>query len=136
MWWLVPTVALVIFILGLLISLRMERFEAIRGTVIMLALIISFVTGIVAPFTYFEGRETSWGLENYYEAVIEPNIIDEDGEWVTVTNFEAAVWQSGDNNIYSYNQQLKSMRYWKKVPVIGTWIYPLPEHLKYVRVSQ
>jgi len=135
MWWIIPSLLVLIIILSLVLPRLWEPlcflyFFTIAGAVGLL------IAVIVCPANYYETRNTAWGAEQYYEQIILPNVVAEGEDYVVVENIEAAVWQAGDYTVYNYNSYLVTTKHWQQVPIIGTCIYPVPEHLKYVRIGK
>lgn len=103
--------------------------------------VIAFCIGAVAFFTlltipldyHIDGRNAAMRAEIYYQEVIEPNIVQEYSDYVIVSNVNSALWQMGDYNLTEYNNYLKVKRYWDAIPIIGSVVFPPPEHLKYAR---
>ncbi len=136
MWWIVP-VALTCLAVGMAVWAGGARYSVkdVVGPISAILGIVAIICWIFAPVQYFGDRSVSWAVAEYYEAVILPNIVEETEDFVVVSNLEAGIWQAGDHNIYDYNAYLKTNRYWQDVAIIQTWVYPAPEHLKYVRIQ-
>lgn len=96
------------------------------------ATVISFLT---CAIYYYTGLGNVREARAYYENIIEPNIVEESDDCVTVSSVNAAVWQAGDYNVSTYNGWLARSRYWNSIPLIGTTVYDPPADLKYVRVK-
>ncbi len=134
MWMLIPGILLGVAILCLIVAAWRDS----EGFIVLALIVGCFflIFGIASPINYYESRNTAWKAEQYYENLITPNIIEEQDTYVVVSNIEAGVWQAGDSNVFDYNSYLRTTRHWQNVPIIGTIIYPVPEHLKYVRLAR
>ncbi|KKL76986.1 hypothetical protein LCGC14_2039410 [marine sediment metagenome] len=141
MWWIVP-VALTVVALGFMLLARWREgagdpidWGPAHLVPCISLCVVAFVMWIAAPMSWFETRDAAWGATEYYESVIFPNMVEEGDDYVVVSNLEAGVWQSGDYNLYGYNKYLRRFRHAQETPIAQTWVYPVPEHLKYVRIE-
>ena len=100
------------------------------GLVIMGIILLIAIVG--CPAQYLTCRSQVLELEAYYTYVIQPNIVEENAEYVVVDGFEAAIWQAGEMNLSTYNAGLRVLRYWDSIPIVGSTVYSPPTYLKYV----
>ncbi len=137
MFWIIPLILLVIFIPLLVMALLNSGYwnEDKWLVIAIISGIIFLFSAFLCPGNYLITRNDAWRVEQYYESVILPNVVEETDNYVIVSSLEAGVWQAGEFNLYSYNSYVRTTLYWQEVPVIGWHIYPVPEHLKYVKIQ-
>lgn len=122
--------------LGLIVYLLSHFYDYEWTGFVLLPLFIIFIVSIIiCPVKYYDGLNDSIKAESYYEYVIEPNIIKHENNYVVVDNNISSIWQSGGYNLVSYNSYLSNNRYWRKVPILGSTIYPAPDNLKLVKLN-
>jgi len=129
----IPGILLGLFFLCLLIAFFTEQgWVCFFGFGIFILWVLSI---FACPVNYIKTRNIAWRAEQYYEQIILPNVTEEGFDFVIVSNLEAGIWQAGDSNVFDYNSYVVTTRYWQSIPLIGTAIYDVPQHLKYVRIS-
>lgn len=137
MFMIIPAVFLALFIPFLIKAIRNSDYGNVKWFGLSLTFgILLTIALIVCPISYYTGRGNAWRAEQYYEHIIQPNVVEETENYVVVSNIEAGIWQAGDTNVFDYNSYLVTIRHWQDVPVVGWIIYPVPEQLKYVRIEQ
>lgn len=131
----IPAIILVVTIPFIILSIRNGWDDPWPSlpTIILIGCLV--MTLVLCPCLYLGSRSKAWKAEIYYEQIISPNIIEEGQDYVVVENIEAGIWQAGDNTVVSYNNYLRVTRHWQHVPIVNSTIYPVPEHLKYVRIG-
>lgn len=97
------------------------------------ALIIA-ISWLVSPLAYYSSRNEALEAEAYYENILRPAMVEEHQDYIVVDSLQGAIWQSGDQNLPSYNSYLRSNRYWDQNGFWGKLVYPAPAHLKPARV--
>lgn len=97
---------------------------------------VAFVMSIAAPCTRnINSKNDAITATAYYEYIIQPLVVEEYKDYVIVDSFQGAIWQAGDLNLVAYNSYLQVKRHWDKNLIIGSFIYPVPEHLKLVKIK-
>jgi len=133
-WLLIPGILGIVLILTAIYKWR-DVENGFVSVVIVILIICIFLAFIICPVNYYKTKTDSIEAEAYWDTFISPNIIEETDEYITIKNINAGIWQSGGYNLASFNQYLKSTRYWDSMPVLGTCVYPPKNHLKLVKVS-
>ena len=134
-WLLIPGISLIVgglLIVGAWRWLSWDNFFAVGATLLIGCGIAVFFIG--SPINYYISKADSYQMEAYYDNVIAPHIVDEQGDYVVVTGLEPAIWQAGDFTMATYNKSLRNNRYWDGT-VWGSMVYKFPDSLKYVRVK-
>lgn len=127
---------LIVVLVGWWLLVKRVAIESLKGCLIFMMNVIAgvglVVVLILMPVQYYMHRENCCDLSLYYDQFIEPNIIEIGDDYVVIENLEEGMF--ADWNIKSYNENLRSNRYWNSVPMVGwSWVEP-DEHLKYVRI--
>jgi hypothetical protein len=104
------------------------------GVVAIIFLLILFGSMIVSPTAYYSNKNDSLKAEAYWES-IQNCVVEKHDDYVVVDSLHAGVWQSGGYNINSYNQYIKTNKYWDSKPIAQWFIYPVPDKLRYIRIS-
>ena len=104
------------------------------STAFVIFILIFFCSMVVSPAVYCSSRNSSLKAEAYWDS-IQNCVVEKHDDYVVVDSLHAGVWQSGGYNINSYNQYIKTNKYWDSKPVAQWFIYPVPDKLKYIRIS-
>lgn len=137
-WLLIPGIILGIMVIWIVIIKLLQPcvVPVIVEVLTMFMVVVTVLTCITVPLAYLKQRGDVAALLNYYENIIQPNIVDVQNDYVVISNNNAAIWQAGDMNLSSYNSSITQRRYWISVPVIGSAVYSVPVELKFVRVAK
>ena len=131
--WFYPILVVVgLLMLGVLLVRYTDRFGNLGMLVVVIALIALVVVGISAPCIYYDYRSQALQAEAFYD-MIQNNIVEEGDDYVVVSGIDAGIWQAG--SVTEFNSYLRSVRYWDGIAFIGWFIFPVPDHLKEVRLS-
>ncbi len=138
MWYVIPVIILVLSLIVYFIGRIRSREDFgsngwnVRVVILWGALLFAIP---ICSIQYYQSRVDALVAEQYYASFIVPNKLSEDATTVNVSGQVAGIWQAGEYNAVGYNRYLVNNRYWIKIPIINTVIYPAPDYLKYVVVK-
>ena len=134
-WIIIPAFFFILILIGLILYNKLN--EPDWAFLIVIVSSFAFIIAIIScPIQYYGDRSKSWAMQQYYESIVQPNIIEEYEDYVVVDDLTSGVWQAGgETTLYDYNAYLVTNRHWQTNIITKTIVYPAPKELKYVRIK-